>query len=334
MTRVLFFFLWYTLLLTPIACPLLGQTAHHHGRHRHPSSSSPSNSNHSTVFSNQSCNSDHFQLLCVLPYDGRPREIDSSCGHCGDALESGLSGAKLTAELAQNFQKDNLCAPAGSPAIITTQDLQKLQEHVNAIPNFDYGNSHAGGFGPPSDRAPLRNLAPVNNKNLQEGTVVRYAGFMVEEHYSPRSSSESGESVNCGASDHPNVDIHIALGDKPERLAKKADAAEKDRILCPTITAEMIPHFRPDDWEIEQLETISDRQVRVTGQLFFDGSHRACGDPRRANSDPRRVSSWEIHPVYAFEVCKSITGTCDINRDADWESLPDALAGQGDHEEP
>src|SRR6266566_2877096 len=130
MRRVLFF-LWCALLLTPIARPLLGQTGHHHSRHRRPSNSPSANSNAPTLFSEQRCNSDHFQLFCTLPYDGRPHETDSSCGHCGDALESGLSGAKLTAELAQNFQKDNLCAAEDSPVIITTRDLQKLQEAVN-----------------------------------------------------------------------------------------------------------------------------------------------------------------------------------------------------------
>src|SRR5262249_39828811 len=185
------------------------------------------------------------------------------------------TGAKLTAELMQNFQKDNLCSTADSPLNITAQDLKTLQDAVNALPNFDYGNPHAHGFGPPLDRTPLKNMAPVHNKKLQEGTVVRFSGFMVEEHYSPRSTSDSGESVNCGANDHSNVDIHIALSDQHQRLPNHATVAQKETILCPTITAEMIPHFRPDDWEFEQLETISDRQVRVTGQLFFDGSHRA-----------------------------------------------------------
>lgn len=324
----------YAWLLAFTSSLVLAQTVHHHGRRRHPLNPGVPNANNATAFSEQRCNSDHFQLFCALPYDGRPHELDSSCGHCGDALESGLTGAKLTAELSQNFQKDNLCTATDSPTVITPQDLRKLQDEVNAIPGFDYGNSHAGGFGPPLDRAPLKNMARVNGKNLQEGMLVRYVGFMVEEHYSPRSSSDSGESVNCGSTDHPNVDIHIALGDRSERLSKRADAAEKQRVLCPTITAEMVPHFRPDDWEVDQLDSVSDRQVRVTGQLFFDGSHRACDDPRRATSDPKRISSWEIHPVYAFEICKSTSGTCDVSRDADWEPVTEALAAQGDHEEP
>ena len=278
-----------------LLCHSHGQVGQHGGSHRHHSSSGPLANTSPETFSQQICSVDHFRLLCLLPYDGRPHEIDHSCGHCGDALESDLSGDKLTAELMQNFQKTNLCSSDGSPAEVSAQDLKKLQDLVNAIPNFKYGNSHAHGFGPPLDRGPLKHMDPVNNKDLQEGVVVRYTGFMVEEHYSPRSPSDSGESVNCGATDHPNVDIHIALGSRRERLPKSANVTDKERILCPTITAEMIPHFRPDDWEFEQLEIISDRQVRVTGQLFFDGSHKPCGDPHRATSDPKRISSWEIH---------------------------------------
>jgi len=312
-----------------LCAPLIAQ--HHH---LNPAANPPN----PTVFSADKCstsNSNHFTQFCPLPYDGGAHPIDSDCGHCGDAADSNLPPDKLTAELMQNFQKTNLCSPSDAPVEITPDDLKNLQDQVNRLPGFKYGNSHAGGFGPPVDRAPLRNMRPVNGKSLQEGIVVRFAGFMVDEHYSPTSPSQGGESVNCGESDHPNVDIHISLGIKQERVPKRATGPEKEPILCPTIGAEMIPHFRPDDWEFAQLESISDRQVRVTGQLFFDGSHRACGDPHRATSDPKRISSWEIHPIYAFEVCKRATGGCDINRDADWESLTDAVAGTtGETEEP
>jgi hypothetical protein len=303
-----------------------------------PPSQSGWQSSESIGFSSDKCSRNsakHFQQFCSLPFDGSPHQIDADCGHCGDAADSNLPPDKLNAEMAQNFQKTNLCSPSDSPVDVTPDDLKKLQEGVNHIPNFKYGNVHAGGFGPPLDRAPLKAMSPVNGKHLQEGMVVRLAGFMVEEHYSPTSASQHGESVNCGESEHTNVDIHIALGTRRERIPKHATSAEKEPILCPTITAEMIPHFRPDDWEFAQLEAVSDREVRVTGQLFFDGSHRACGDPHRASTDPKRISSWEIHPVYAFEVCKRASGGCDINQDSDWKSITDALAEiQDENDEP
>ena len=279
-------------------------------------------------FSSGTCNSDHFELLCGLPYDGRPQPIDASCGHCG---ESSLTGDKLRAEFAQNFLKNNLCSSSDASVDITNDDLAALQQSVNALPDFRYGNPHAGGFGPPLDRTPLQSLPPTNGKNLEEGTVVRYVGFMVEEHYSPKSPSDSGESVNCSDSDHPSVDIHIALSGGQTRLPAHATVQQKEQILCPTITAEMIPHYRPDDWNYEELEIIADRKVRIIGQLFFDGSHRACGDAHRADTDPKRVSSWEIHPVYQFEVCRRADGSCDPANDSDWESIGQAtkeIAGE------
>lgn len=275
-----------------------------------------------TAFAPESCNSNHFQLLCALPYDGRPQPIDASCGHCG---ESSLSGDKLRAEFAQNFLKNNLCSTSNAPTDVNVSDFSVLQNSVNGLTNFNYGNPHAGGFGPPLDRTPLQHLPRTNGKPLKEGVVVRYVGFMVEEHYSPMSPSSSGESVNCSDSDHPSVDIHIALSDDQVRLPAHATTQQKMKVLCPTITAEMIPHYRPDDWNYEELEIVADRKVRIIGQLFFDGSHRVCNDPARAETDPKRISSWEIHPVYSFEVCRRADGSCDIASDTDWEAVGKAV---------
>jgi hypothetical protein len=282
------------------------------------------NLEHPSAFAERNCAVDHFQLLCALPYDGRARPIDSSCGHCG---QSALTGDKLTAEFSQNFAKNNLCASSETVTPVTVDDFKRLQLFVDQLRDFPYGNPHAGGFGPPLDRSPLQSAPLVNGKQLKEGLVVQYVGFMIEEHYSPSSSSSSGESVNCNDTDQPSVDIHIALGDRQERLSKHANEDEKNSKLCPTITAEMIPHYRPDDWEYSQLESISDRRVRVVGQLFFDGSHRPCDDPHRATTDPKRISSWEIHPIYAIDVCKRGSG-CDPQTNSDWESVREATRGE------
>jgi hypothetical protein len=40
---------------------------------------------------------------------------------------------------------------------------------------------------------------------------------------------------------------------------------------------------------------------------------------------PKRISSWEIYPVYAFDVCKQPGGECDPNSDFGWESVRDAV---------
>ena len=52
---------------------------------------------------------------------------------------------------------------------------------------------------------------------------------------------------------------------------------------------------------------------------FFDGSHVTCtaaGQP--IGSNPKRMSLWEIHPIYTFEVCP--TGMC---AEGGWQKLED-----------
>jgi len=102
-----------------------------------------------------------------------------------------------------------------------------------------------------------------------EGSLVQFVGFIIEAHYS---NVDSGESVNCNLPGEPTNDIHIAVG-------QALDAPE-----CTSITAEIIPHFRPHVWTL--LATLNgtdgprlrqqaklDRPLRFTGQLMFDASH-------------------------------------------------------------
>jgi hypothetical protein len=80
---------------------------------------------------------------------------------------------------------------------------------------------------------------------------------------------------------------------------------------CSGVVAEMSPHHRPDVWTQENVEKVSKAKllVRVTGQLYFDSSHFPCsGGQGAGEGNPKRVSLWEIHPIYKFEVC---TADCD-----------------------
>jgi len=56
--------------------------------------------------------------------------------------------------------------------------------------------------------------------------------------------------------------------------------------------------------------------VRVTGQRMFDSSHTPCINGSPAKGDPARVSLWEVHPIYKFEVCPQ--GNC---AGGDWVPL-------------
>jgi hypothetical protein len=66
---------------------------------------------------------------------------------------------------------------------------------------------------------------------------------------------------------------------------------------------------------------IGEQQVRITGQLFFDGSHhpKPCSGSLANTGDPVRATSWEIHPIYSIEICREGTTCMHAN---DWEPLP------------
>lgn len=260
---------------------------------------------------------DFFHFECKPPYQGPPHDVDRECGNSGDAEDLDLPSAKIAAEVAQNLAKDNLCL-TGTPTLVTIADLIDLQDQVDNLPNFPYGNSHRGQFGPPEHRELLTTLAPTpSGKHLAEGDLVRYVGFLVEAHYA------GAESVNCSFTDRSNVDIHVALFDSPITITKKEKAATKNPKLCKTISAEVIPHHRPTEWELPNLlDQTSEQQVRITGQLFFDGSHhpKPCSGSLANTGDPVRTSSWEIHPVYTIEVCTKST-PCAPNGTVGWEVI-------------
>ena len=63
---------------------------------------------------------------------------------------------------------------------------------------------------------------------------------------------------------------------------------------------------------------------RITGQMMLDGSHRPCtpGHPQ----SPKRISVWEIHPVYSIDVCtKKTMSACRVNVATDWRPLHEFL---------
>src|SRR5438552_215307 len=107
---------------------------------------------------------------------------------------------------------------------------------------------------------------------------------------------------NAPPKHHP-VDTQCGpSGDPVTEESSKTDADE-----CDSVTAEMIPHFRPDSWNKITFQAVSaalqKHPVRITGQMFFDASHSPCGHPDHISTDPKRRSNWEIHPLYTIEVC-------------------------------
>jgi len=225
---------------------------------------------------------DKFPKNCTPPYNGtaKHRDIDKTCGVEGSSPD-GLTDAHK----AQNRAKNNLCA-SGTPKKITFADLSELQQDVDNDTSIHYGSSENL-----PDRTKLVNLS-TSDGTFSEGDVV------VLEALVRAAKKGSKESCDCEKTKVLDTDIHVHL--------TETDGAD----LCKSIVAEMIPHYRPDEWKWTNFRDMEHFPVRVTGQLFFDGSHKPCSGGAALSGHPARATVWEIHPVYKFEVCEY--DECDV----------------------
>jgi hypothetical protein len=254
---------------------------------------------------------DKFKPACSLPFQSIAvhHPIDTRCKNSGDAAS--VAGRN------QNIVKNNLCASA--PPIVIKQAIFDDLQHAVANIHFPFGNQHVTNpVHLASDRSPLVNLVTNSEgKKVGEGTLVRFVAFILETHHA---DVQGGESVNCTKPGKATNDIHIGL-------SEVAGVAK-----CKSVTAEIIPHFRPTAWDSIDSTTsaakIAGHPVRFTGQMMFDASHSPCGDRHHVSSDPARRSNWEIHPVYAIDVCKNKTlNGCDVADESKWLPLDAFLSG-------
>lgn len=251
---------------------------------------------------------DKFRLPegCEVPWKSIAvdRDISQNCGVAGDAR--GGPGH------AQNKMKNNLCA-TNQPVFLTYHDFRQMQKRADqrrdgGETNFNFGNRQ----NPIRDRSKLRNFFETEGgETVGEGMVVRHVGFLAEARKARIGTS--GESVNCKLTERDENDIHIDIVQTPGANP------------CRSVTAEMIPHFRPETWTTTNLNRIRDERipVRVTGHLFFDSSHKPCdGLESPGPGHPLRVSIWEIHPVYRFEVCRRTSlAQCRHDDNSVWQGL-------------
>jgi hypothetical protein len=198
----------------------------------------------------------------------------------------------MPADGPQNEAKNNFCTASATAEPIALSKITSLQgdaEQQEANLHFTPGE-------PPPDRAFL--------KPLGEGNLVVFEGYVFE------ARQECKESVNCelaiGNKPIPNVnashDIHIAMLENPRSTKLTDPKPNQDKEECTGFVAEMIPHQRPAEWTACNVEDVAKKglRVRVTGQQFFDGSHVPCKNGEPQGSNPKRVSLWEIHPIYSF----------------------------------
>jgi hypothetical protein len=245
-----------------------------------------------------------FRPSCEIPF----RHIASS-GLDIDSCPAEGDG-KTDAHRAQNVAKNNLCA-RGRPIPLSFSAFKRLQKAVDDKA-IVYGSSQRL----PSNRKDLQEIISHNGKKIGEGSLVQYVGFIHHPRYSNRSK---GESVNCKRPGAANNDIHVDV------------VRARSEPVCRSITVEIIPHFRPEQWEVDKLKMI-EHPVRFTGQLFFDASHKPCKNDTEGPT-PKRASVWEIHPVYAIDVCKSRQlGRCSATDKNVWIAL-DAWVNKDYYEE-
>jgi hypothetical protein len=221
---------------------------------------------------------------CTLPFENIATQPDPA-GSC--RFEGCFSNADKKFE---DLAKNTFCQPFSSPTDLSNFDAFRTLQARN--------DSKKTG-----DRHQLRAIKP-----LGEGSVVRLVTFIKEAHVS---DCQGGEAVNCDKSGFVNNDIHIPLVQNPS----------DDE--CFSVTAEMSPHFRPEAWSQIDAKTPVNRLVRITGPLFYDSSHTPCefdaSNKIKVRNSPNRLSLWEIHPVYAIEVCNTKAGTdCKVGDKTNW----------------
>ena len=241
---------------------------------------------------------DDFKLNCTLPFDSIATRPDpfARCGNDG----SKKSGVPPSAAIQRQAEaKNNFCADASNPITVDFKILTEMQ--AQSPPKSSLAHN----------RNSLHAFFPLNGAKIGEGDVVRLVAFILNAHIS---DCESGEDVNCETAGVPANDFHIPLMDPTQ-------PNPRSRPECTSVTAEMIPHFRPAAWSTIDLRTPVKNPVRVTGQLFYDNSHEPCvmAGGNLVGESPQRISLWEIHPVYALDVCSSTNPPqCDPADNGAW----------------
>ena len=197
----------------------------------------------------------------------------------------------------------------------------------------------AGVKGVPADRSVLSDLhTTTEGDTIGEGSVVQFIGFLIKSKFS---NVGSGETVNCNLPAREENDIHVNI--VPDKPPAEPTSKQLEDLEYQSVVAEVSPHFRPEQWEplgrlvkttpnataAKKIAAMDLRRpMRFTGHLFFDGSHKPCTGTTPHGSS-RRVSAWEIHPIYTIEVCinTSLSG-CPRTDATKWQALHKWLEAQ------
>jgi hypothetical protein len=238
---------------------------------------------------------------CTLPFGSMAPATDSfeACDNSGQMAGRAVP---TKAKILESTAKNNLCADTSEIVPMHVEDFSRLEANTDPA-QLDLRASR-------SDLTVVPNVV-IHGHEVGEGAVVQFVAKIRGAHISdcrtPSPGKNGGEAVNCNLLGTDKNDIHMVL------MALDADDHTSE---CESVTAEIIPHFRPSAWSEVDLKTPTQNPVRLTGQLFYDNSHRACV---AGKGSPARRTVWEIHPVYRFDVCKNTDEAgCDAANAADW----------------
>ena len=173
----------------------------------------------------------------------------------------------------------------------------------------------------PADRSVLQNLSIKDGSNsltIGEGSKVAFVGFVSAYEFA---DTHGGEDVNCNLNGDDTNDIHLTLRQTAGLILKRPATLPDPR--CNSVSAEISSHFRPAAWNklasSASNSIFAARPLRITGALTFDAEHKPCTNGKPATGSPVRISVWEIHPVYAVDVCKNTTlAKCKATDNTAW----------------
>jgi len=226
---------------------------------------------------------------CVVPFPNQSPLLDPF-PFCDNAGRMAGMPAPTLAQRLRSDAKNNLCAPAQNPTLLTFDDMAALPDASAAELS--------------RTREPLSAVGQAAGVLVGEGSVVRIVGFVRRAHVAdcvPVNEPRGGNEANCHQVGFDMSDLRLELAPLPGRH----DSDDCDRVI-----ANIIPHLRPAAWRDLDLKTPQD-PVRITGQLLYDDESTACRVDGRGR--------WEIHPVYSIDVCANRDlAHCDGSRETPW----------------
>lgn len=212
---------------------------------------------------------------------------------------SGVPASGSDAAMRNQLKRTVLAGSPGDARLLTLDDFRTLQRHVDSMFQGHRPTFHG-------DRGALSGLA-LPSGPISEGSLVGVAGYLVA------ARAQGPESVNCESG--TEVDFHINVG--------QTDTSSEWN----GIVVEIIPQFRPgglsatSDLAAALGRVVAGKQrVMAVGQLMLDNEHIVNDDPGHPRGgSPKRMSTWELHPVTALLVCQQ--NVCVDGQPADWTPL-------------